>query len=687
MSETQSNPQLELARHYVLTTRKNIYLTGKAGTGKTTFLRQLSQQSLKRMAIVAPTGVAAINAGGMTIHSLFQLPFGPFVPGHTQEQRKFTREKIRLIQGLDLLVIDEISMVRADLLDAIDDVLRRYRRGTLPFGGVQLLMIGDLHQLPPVVKDEEWQLLRQHYQTLYFFGSHALQQSQHVTIELQQIFRQRDPDFVTLLNSVRDNRLSPSVLARLNARYIPDFSPSAETPYITLTSHNATASDINAEQLSALKAPEHQFKASIEGDFPAFAYPTEETLLLKAGAQVMFVKNDPGPMKRYFNGKLGQIERFDGDTIFVKCDDDPQPISVLRTEWCNQKYRLDESTKEITQELLGTFTQYPLRLAWAITIHKSQGLTFDRVIIDAAAAFAHGQVYVALSRCKSLEGIVLRSPIAGSNVKTDMVVRTYSEAAEQNAPDVEQLAHDQRLYQQGLLRELFAVVEVNRTLRRLQHLLMEHGDRLSGQFEAPFADMVTHFDDRIYSVARKFLDQLEVFLRQPGLPDANVQLQERLQKAAAYFIEQFNQLATLQDLVQPLTDNKDAGAALEDAQQELRKRIFVQLRCLQSLEPQFNAEQFLMARTKAELEELRPQRTSLKMPQPCNLFQALKTWRENMAADHDLAAYEVLHMKTLVELSQKKPENLQDLKRIKGIGAMRLRQFGDELLRLIQTYK
>ena len=427
------NPQIELAFDYVMYTNRNIFLTGKAGTGKTTFLHRIKEESIKRTVVVAPTGVAAINARGMTIHSFFQLPFGPFLPGQKDDlsrKRKFRRKKINLIRNLDLLIIDEVSMVRADLLDSIDSVLRRFKNPMKPFGGVQLLMIGDLHQLPPVVKDEEWRLLNEYYDTPYFFGSLALKQTDPISVELKHIYRQSDSIFIDLLNRVRDNALDTEVLQKLNSRYIPKFKAPENEPYITLTSHNASANKINAEKLAEITGIVHKFKAEVTGDFPPHIYPTEEILEFKEGSQVLFIKNDPSPEKQFYNGKIGRITEIDGGVIYVKCPGDYQPIAVGKSEWTNVKYNLNEETKEVEEDEVGTFEQYPLKLAWAITIHKSQGLTFERAVIDAKAAFAHGQVYVALSRCKSFEGIVLRSKINYSSVKTDSVVRNYSENAE-----------------------------------------------------------------------------------------------------------------------------------------------------------------------------------------------------------------------------------------------------------------
>jgi len=424
----KANPELQLAEEFVRDTDCNIYLTGKAGTGKTTFLHNLKKNSPKRMIVTAPTGVAAINAGGVTLHSFFQMPFGPFVPGsETTMRHRFNREKINIIKSLDLLVIDEISMVRADLLDGVESVLRRYRRSQLPFGGVQLLLIGDLHQLPPVVKETDRQILNRYYDSPYFFSSNRLRQTELIAIELQHIYRQADNRFIELLNRVRDNNLDQATLNDLNNRYIKDFSVAGheDDGYITLCSHNNSADAINAGRLQALTRKVHRFDAEIEGEFPEQSFPTALTLELKPEAQVMFVRNDSSPEKRFFNGKIGRITRISEKKIWIKCPDDDEEIVVEPATWENIEYSLDPESLEITENKIGAFIQYPLRLAWAITIHKSQGLTFDRAIIDAQAAFAHGQVYVALSRCRTLKGMVLSSPISPRAIKTDGTVLRF----------------------------------------------------------------------------------------------------------------------------------------------------------------------------------------------------------------------------------------------------------------------
>ncbi len=429
-----ANPELQLADDFVRQTNCHIFLTGRAGTGKTTFLHDLKKKAGKRMVVTAPTGVAAINAGGMTLHSFFQLPFGPFIPGDNTYlgQHRFSREKINIVKTLDLLVIDEISMVRADLLDGVDYVLKRYRHSSLPFGGVQLLLIGDLHQLPPVVKEAEWQLLRQYYDSPYFFASLALRETELIPIELRHIYRQSDARFIDLLNRVRDNLLDPSSLKELNSRCIPDFTPADNEGYITLCTHNSGADAINQGKLQQLPTKATSSGRHRRGLSRNTAYPTSARLELKVGAQVMFVRNDASPEKRYFNGRIGKITGISGDFISVQCPEDSSEIEVEQATWENIEYKIDPETLEISQNTVGSFEQFPLKLAWAITIHKSQGLTFERAVVDARAAFAHGQVYVALSRCKTFDGLVLSSPLSAVGVKTDVTVARFVEEAGRN---------------------------------------------------------------------------------------------------------------------------------------------------------------------------------------------------------------------------------------------------------------
>ncbi len=695
----QSNPQLDLAFDYVSNTNKNIFLTGKAGTGKTTFLQKLKQEPVKRMAVAAPTGVAAINAGGMTLHSLFQLPFGLFLPEYARDaarQRRFSGEKIRLLQSLDLLVIDEISMVRADLLDAVDDVLRRYKDRNQPFGGVQLLMIGDLHQLPPVVKEEEWELLRNHYETPYFFSSKALLQTDPISIELKHIYRQSDQTFIDLLNRVRDNKLDADVLETLNSRYIPDFQATTDKPYIILTSHNASAQSINAESLAALEETVHCYKAEITGDFPTHAYPTEELLELKEGAQVMFVKNDNSPYKLYYNGKIGQVTKIQAGKIFVQCPDDDEPFLVYPVDWNNVKYTLNEQTKEVTEQILGTFRQYPLRLAWAITIHKSQGLTFERAIIDANAAFAHGQVYVALSRCKSFEGIVLRSPIAYSSVKTDKTVKNYTEAADKNQPDEAHLELSKRDFQQLLLLELFDYTILKRYFEQMNRVFLMHENTLNGDTFQQFKELAVQAETHVFSIADKFKSQLKGYFGYADLPEANEALQARIQKASAWFLEKIGgALLPGFKSLSILTDNKAVQKTVMDALENLQRELFVKNGCLTAIQNNFSTRAYLRAKADAQLDFKATSAANLLVtafgyvpknaPHP-ELYALLKRWRDETADSNEVETYLVLPTKSVLELVELLPSNLAALKKVNGIGETKAKRYGAEILEIIQEY-
>lgn len=535
---TEDNPEIDMALRLLSTTGTSLFLTGKAGTGKTTFLRKLRTALPKRMVVLAPTGIAAIHAGGVTIHSFFQLPFTPFVPGSVQaKQPRFAMrgQKLKLIQSLDLIVIDEISMVRADLLDAVDDVLRRLRRNSKPFGGVQLLLIGDLQQLAPVVREEEWTLLSPYYSTLYFFGSKALQQVDYVTLELKKVYRQTDLSFLNLLYSVRQGQADPDVLQRLNSRYVPGFQPAAEEGYVRLTTHNRQADQVNEQELAKLSGKSYAFNARIKGKYPEYAYPTEATLVLKKGAQVMFVKNDAE--KRFFNGMIGKVVEIDKEGFTVQPHNGQcHFIKVQPETWENVKYVLDTEANEVKETVEGTFQQYPVKLAWAITIHKSQGLTFDRVMIDASAAFAHGQTYVALSRCRTLEGIVLSAPIPPSAIIADQTVLQYTRHMTAHKVDEEALAERQRTYELRLLTELFTFSQERVAFSTLVRTMEEHFPASLAQATAIFSEQLRKFDLEVMGVASRFHAQYTRMF-QNGATLQDEALHERIVKGAAYFAE------------------------------------------------------------------------------------------------------------------------------------------------------
>ncbi len=692
----ETNVQLQLAQAFVEHTNKHIFLTGKAGTGKTTFLQNLKKSLLKRMIVVAPTGVAAMNAGGVTIHSFFQLSFGPFIPASAddspnREVKKFNREKINIIRSLDLLVIDEISMVRADTLDAIDEVLRRFRDKTQPFGGVQLLMIGDLQQLAPVVKDDEWRMLRNYYRSMFFFGSQALQQTDYVSIMLQHIYRQRDTTFIDILNAIRDNKLSGELLQTLNSRCLPDFNPAEHEGYITLTTHNKQAQEINEHELAKLAGKDYFFEARIEGDFPEYIYPTDPTLRIKKGAQVMFVKNDTGREKRYYNGKIGRVENITDEFIVVQCPGEAYPVYVEKVDWHNHKYTLDEQSKEIRETIAGVFSQYPLKLAWAITIHKSQGLTFEKAVIDANLAFTHGQVYVALSRCRSLEGLVLRNPIASNNIISDATVVGFNNNIERNQPSQDSLQSARLHYQQKLLLEAFDFALLKNRLSYCLKLLKDHAGSIAGSLPEEFSQHVSSFNTEVAEVSYKFIVQMSTLGLYEGFPEENEALQARVKQAAVYFADKITQL-----LVEPLKtleldiDNKEVKKVLVNALENVYGETTVKVAALKSCIQGFNTSKYLEAKAKATLDETEIKAQKKAADQPSRgpqggLYFRLKLYRDRMAAEWDVPQYMILTVKTLEELNRHRPRTLADLKKIKGLGKKKIEQMGADLVEIINS--
>lgn len=570
----QDNERLRTAWDFVENTGRSIFLTGKAGTGKTTFLKMVKAQSRKRPIVVAPTGVAAVNANGVTIHSFFQLSFSPYVPGAKVESKfDFSREKRKIIASIDLLIIDEISMVRADLLDAVDAVLRRFREHDRPFGGVQLLMIGDLAQLTPVVTPEDERMLKPFYDTPYFFGSKALQQIDYVTIQLEHVYRQQDESFIHLLNDVRKGHPSVETLAQLNSRAKTASSSAekSEGAFIRLTTHNKIANNYNQSELEKLPARAFTYQAEISGTFPEYSYPTAETLVLKEGAQVMFVKNDPSGEHLYYNGRIGKVVEASERSLTVYCEGDANAIDVVPLVWENTRYTLNEVTREIESEVLGTFKQLPLRLAWAITIHKSQGLTFDHAIIDANQSFAPGQVYVALSRCRTLEGLVLAQPLTSRSIINDERVDSYIARQESEA--------DRSIQQLPMLKQEY-----------VRHLLLQLFDfRSIFQLEESMVRIFAEFFYHSHVLLKKLHDQSLIDLRQQVMTVADKWRQvilsmpiealhqavflERVKRSADYFGIQLRDILTkpieLSGKVE--TKNKQAIRRMSNTLPDLRQ--------------------------------------------------------------------------------------------------------------------
>lgn len=578
----EMNYELRTAWDFVENTGHSIFLTGKAGTGKTTFLKTIVEKSRKRSIVVAPTGVAAINAGGVTIHSFFQLPLSPYVPGAKVESKfDFSREKRKIIASIDLLIIDEISMVRADLLDAIDVVLRRFRDHFLPFGGVQLLIIGDLAQLTPVVTPEDEQILKTYYDTPYFFGSKALQQINYVTIQLEQVFRQQDLSFIEILNQIREGHPSQEALNRLNSRVVAQLPSSAthDQDYIRLTTHNQLANHHNESELQKLPGQAFLFRAEVSGTFPEYSYPTAETLVLKQGAQVMFVKNDPSSEHLYYNGRIGRVTYVDQHKILVRCEGDDEPIEVEPLEWENTRYTLNEETREIEAEVQGIFRQYPLRLAWAITIHKSQGLTFDRAIIDANQSFAPGQVYVALSRCRTLEGLLLAAPLSARAIINDERVDSYIAQQEAEARhSIEQLPSLKQEYERYLLLQLFDFRPLLYQQESMVRIFAEYFYHSHSSLKTLHDQTLIDIRQRIVEVAAKW-QQLILSMPVETLRDGD--FLNRVKRSAAYFSDTLNEIfeKPLSLTMKVETNNKQAvrrlGNTLSDERQTWLARRYL----------------------------------------------------------------------------------------------------------------
>ena len=600
----EQNQELRTAWDFVENTGRSIFLTGKAGTGKTTFLKEVMAGSRKRPIVVAPTGVAAINAGGVTIHSFFQLPFSPYVPGAKVESKfDFSKEKRKIIASMDLLIIDEISMVRADLLDAIDAVLRRFREHGQPFGGVQLLMIGDLAQLTPVVTPEDERILKPYYDTPYFFGSKALQQIDYVTIQLEHVYRQQDASFINILNEVRHGHPSQEVLGKLNSRVL--LSPKLGDMAIRLTTHNNLANYYNESELQKLSGPAYTYRAEIKGTFPDYSYPTAEALVLKEGAQVMFVKNDPSGKHLYYNGRIGRVIEASEKRLTVYCEGDSEAIEVEPLEWENTRYTLNEKTREIEAEVMGTFKQLPLRLAWAITIHKSQGLTFDRAIIDANQSFAPGQVYVALSRCRTLEGLLLASPLNERAIINDERVDSYIAQQEYQAErSIQQLPVLKQEYERYLLLQLFDFRSIYALQETMVRIFVEYFYHSHASLKRLHDQAIIDLRQHVLDVAVKWQQKIQ------GMPiealrDAD--FLDRVRRSAEYFAKQLNDI-----LAKPIelsakitTQNKQASRRLNNALPDLQQTWLARRRLLDKIaEKGYTVDNYLHEKQMAMLDAL-----------------------------------------------------------------------------------
>lgn len=722
----EQNSELALAWQFIENTGTHLFLTGKAGTGKTTFLRKLKRESPKRMVVIAPTGIAAINAGGVTIHSFFQIPFAPYVPessfstnGQAIYRFRFGKEKINIIRSMDLLVIDEISMVRADLLDAVDEMLRRYRDRHKPFGGVQLLMIGDLQQLAPVVKDEEWQMLKKYYDTPYFFSSRALKQTEYCTIELKTVYRQSDGAFLDLLNRIRENHCDPQVLEALNRRYLPAFQPRKEEGYIRLVTHNYQAQRINNYELEQLPGRSYAFRATIDGKFPEYSYPTDELLELKKGAQVMFVKNDSSGEHRYYNGMIGEVTDLSADSIEVRAKDSTVAFLLQEEEWANAKYVLDEESKEIVEDIEGTFRQFPLKLAWAITIHKSQGLTFERAIIDASSSFAHGQTYVALSRCKTLEGLVLSAPLSAKAVISDRAVDRFTEEARRNEPDEDRFHSLQRTYFHELLSGLFDFRPLEQSLQRYVRLIDEHLYKLYPKQLAAYKAEAERFHEKVVIVAQKFGMQYNRLIDAAQNYATDETLQERIAAGAGYFKKEMEPqyLVLIKERVLA-TDNKELKKQLNTAKEELntlfllkddllayviahgfRTAEYLRQKAILSIgdsalsgKEDLKRRGLLDAVEKNIRERKKKESATPAVQVPSDvlhpeLYDRLVAWRNSEASRLGLPVYTVIQQKAILGISNLLPADKAMLVRIPYFGKKGVEKYGDIILEMVHGYR
>ena len=692
----------ETAERYVKYTGKSIFLTGSAGTGKTTFLKYVAETTSKHFVVLAPTGVAAINAGGTTIHSFFHLPLCPYLPEVKEliteyqlpeRYRSLSKERIKIIRALDLLIIDEISMVRADLLDAVDMLLRRYRRNDRPFGGVQLLMIGDVHQLSPVVKDSERQYISQVYPSPFFFHSKALKKLDYITIELEQVYRQRDAEFIEILNAVRENRVTSGILRRLNARV---GVAQGGDDVIRLTTHNAQADQINNVELAALPGDPELFSATVKGDFPENTYPADELLNLKRGAKVMFIRNDSEG--RFYNGKMGRVTDISPSGTVTVEDFAGQSIEVVPVTWENIQYKIDKTTSEITPEVVGLFTQLPLRIAWAVTIHKSQGLTFDNVIIDAGAAFAFGQVYVALSRCRTLEGISLESSIHGSSLYQDEHVSSFNASREPFSVVYSSLDRELMHHRFEVLRELFDFTRVVKSLAWFLKSCVEGIEPLYPAECKELTRLVGEFDN-VKFVGDAFCRQLQG-IEAARMPNDTF-LNERLRKAADYFLPLVESLSDYCCKVVELeVDNKASKKKIKESGEEIITLLEIACCALRSiLDGKFSVEQYARIKAqcllsdKSSLRKQRERKTAKSEPveQPElsvneELRAELQEWRTQRYKADNLPAYTIIHQSTLLEIAAVIPKTPEELLQIKGFGKAKFAKYGPEILEITSKY-
>jgi len=707
MSFDVTNEEFRIAVELVNQSSRNIFLTGKAGTGKTTFLKHIRANCKKQMAVVAPTGVAAINAGGVTIHSFFQLPLSPFIPDtgfqnfdekeainrHDLIKRlKINSDKRKVLRNLELLIIDEISMVRCDTVDAIDTVLRFVRKNPFEaFGGVQVLFIGDMYQLPPVIKEAEWKLLSVAYQGPYFFDSHVIKRDAPLYIEFRKIYRQSEQRFIRLLNEVRNNELTEESVEVLESRFHPSFRRTEHDGYILLTSHNETARNINSSELSKLGGTEYAYKAEVVGEFWENTYPADELLQLKVGAQVMFIKNDSDRAKRFFNGKIGTVSFLSAEKIRVQCEDEEDEIEVVREEWLNVKYSLNKSSQKLEEEQVGAFRQFPLRLAWAITIHKSQGLTFEKAIIDAGQSFAAGQVYVALSRCTSLEGMVLQSRINRRSLMTDPRIAEFSRQAGSAARLEAELADARKHGQEQLAISSFDFSKLFHLVEEIREFLKERQSSFHKQ-SGPWAEELWTNVHGMVGTSKKF----HTWLRSQFLPDvapANVPgIKERLLRAATHFRGELDKLINALVNCQVETDSKLDAKSFNEKARDLFAELSMKRYLLNDFDGNLDVEHWYARKNAFRVPSFSVNaysgvRQSTEETAHPILFDRLKKLRDQICLQNNLPVYLVATRASIEEMVKRLPSSADELKRITGFGTAKVEKYGGDFLDIINDYR
>lgn len=691
------SPENQIILDFLSSTNKPIFLTGKAGTGKTTLLRHIKSTIDKNFAVVAPTAVAAINAGGVTLHSFFQIPFGPLIPiinesGEHNQAIKYSEEKIRLLKCLELLIIDEISMVRADLIDFIDLTLRKVKGSNRPFGGVQVLMIGDLYQLSPIFHDA-WHILKDYYKSPYFFDSQVFKTVDVTTFTLEKVYRQSDPIFLEILNKIRENNINQELLATLNEHYDPTLNDVWKDEYITLTTHNNLVTEINSDCLNKLPGEIHSFSANVTGDFPKDAYPVDENLILKTGAQVMFIKNDSSGKKQFYNGKAAKIVSIINDTIKVQFMDEGSEIEVEREIWQNVKYNLSEAENKINEVNTGSFAQFPFKLAWAITVHKSQGLTFDKAIIDVSAAFAHGHAYVALSRCRSLEGLILKSPVKIENIITDARVVEFTQKSSATNADKATLQQSENEYAWSLISDLLDFSSITNNWKNLKKSTFKDKDEQRDFLEI-FDPLNQKIENEVVKIAAGFVKQelSKISILKPISEEKP--FIERLKKATIYFIPKLESaVAELNKIINLNFYNDTNSDKIISLATECRNSISVKISLFKLDWDLFSVKKFIRTlhsasqNGKVENSFLTPKKVTLpKDISNLQLFKNLVSWRKTHGELKNKPEHAVLSDQTLILIALKLPRNTEQLASVKGVGIGNAVELGSAITKLVNDY-